>query len=46
MVVIDFVYLVYVDSNVMVGCIGEVGEIGCYVGLIYLLISVDNGFVV
>lgn len=45
-VVIDLVYFVYVDINVMVGNIGFLNEKGEYEGLVYLLIRVENNFIV
>ncbi|MGF1575734.1 MAG: LL-diaminopimelate aminotransferase [Cyanophyceae cyanobacterium] len=42
--VTDPVYPVYVDTNVMAGHTGEVGEDGKYEGLVYLPISAENNF--
>jgi LL-diaminopimelate aminotransferase len=41
----DPVYPVYVDTNVMAGHTGEVGEGGRYEGITYLPCGPDNGFV-
>ncbi len=43
--VTDPVYPVYVDTNVMAGHTGEVGEDGKYEGLVYLPISAENNFI-
>src|SRR5258705_4885862 len=43
--VMDPVYPVYVDTNVMAGHTGHVGESGSYAGLVYLPCTVENGFV-
>lgn len=43
-VIIDLVYFVYVDINVMVGNMGEVDDEGCYVGIYYLLLIKENKF--
>lgn len=42
--VTDPVYPVYVDTNVMAGRTGEVGQDGKYAGLVYLPCSKENGF--
>jgi len=41
----DPVYPVYVDTNVMAGHTGPADETGAYAGLRYLPCTVDNGFV-
>ena len=43
--VMDPVYPVYVDTNVMAGHTGEADESGIYSGLVYLPCDADNGFV-
>ena len=43
--VMDPVYPVYVDTNVMVGRTGPADDAGCYSGLMYLPCTPDNGFV-
>lgn len=43
--VMDPVYPVYVDTNVMVGHTGEAREDGSYEGLLYLECTEENGFV-
>jgi len=43
--VTDPVYPVYVDSNIMAGRGGSIGEDGRYQGLIYLPCTEENGFV-
>ncbi|MBK9071020.1 MAG: LL-diaminopimelate aminotransferase [Myxococcales bacterium] len=43
--VTDPVYPVYVDSNVMAGRTGPLGESGHYDGLVYLSCTAANGFV-
>ena len=43
--VMDPVYPVYVDTNVMAGHTGEADESGLYIGLVYLPCDADNGFV-
>ena len=43
--VMDPVYPVYVDTNVMAGHTGEAGEDGSYEGLLYLECTEENGFV-
>lgn len=43
--VTDPVYTVYVDTNVMAGRTGEMGDEGMYVGLTYLKCSAENNFV-
>jgi LL-diaminopimelate aminotransferase len=43
--VMDPVYPVYVDTNVMAGHTGEADESGLYSGLVYLPCDADNGFV-
>ena len=43
--VIDPVYPVYVDTNVMAGHTGNAGESGAYEGLVYLECNEANGFV-
>jgi LL-diaminopimelate aminotransferase len=43
--VMDPVYPVYVDTNVMAGHTGSANESGGYGGLIYLPCTVENGFV-
>ena len=43
--VTDPVYTVYVDTNVMAGRTGEMGEDGMYEGLTYLKCNAENGFV-
>jgi len=42
--VMDPVYPVYVDTNVMAGHTGEAGEGGVYEGLVYLACTEENGF--
>ncbi len=42
--VMDPVYPVYVDTNVMAGHTGPAGESGAYEGLIYLPCTAENGF--
>ncbi|MEO0964478.1 MAG: LL-diaminopimelate aminotransferase [Planctomycetota bacterium] len=42
--VCDPVYPVYVDTNVMAGHTGPVGDDGRYGGLVYLPMTVDNAF--
>ncbi len=42
--VMDPVYPVYVDTNVMAGHTGEAGEGGTYEGLVYLPCTAENGF--
>ena len=41
----DPVYPVYVDSNVMAGRTGPLGDDGRYSGIVYLPATADNGFV-
>jgi len=43
--VMDPVYPVYVDTNVMAGHTGEANEQGAYAGLVYLPCNSANGFV-
>lgn len=43
--VMDPVYPVYVDTNVMAGHTGPGGENGLYEGLVYLPCTAENGFV-
>lgn len=43
--VMDPVYPVYVDTNVMAGHTGPAGELGGYEGLVYLPCTPANGFV-
>lgn len=43
--VMDPVYPVYVDTNVMAGHTGEANEDGSYEGITYLECSAENGFV-
>lgn len=43
--VMDPVYPVYVDTNVMAGHTGEADERGLYAGLVYLPCGAENGFV-
>lgn len=43
--VLDPVYPVYVDTNVMVGRTGPARPNGQYEGLVYLPVTADNGFV-
>ena len=43
--VTDPVYTVYVDTNVMAGRTGEMGDDGMYEGLCYLKCNAENGFV-
>lgn len=43
--VMDPVYPVYVDTNVMAGHTGEADESGAYAGLVYLPCTAENGFV-
>lgn len=43
--VMDPVYPVYVDTNVMVGHTGPAAEDGSYAGLLYLPCTAENGFV-
>ena len=43
--VTDPVYTVYVDTNVMAGRTGEMGDDGMYEGLTYLKCNTENGFV-
>ena len=43
--VLDPVYPVYVDTNVMVGRTGEANEQGQYAGLVYLPVTAENDFV-
>ena len=43
--VTDPVYTVYVDTNVMAGRTGEMGEDGMYEGLTYLKCNAENGFI-
>jgi len=43
--VMDPVYPVYVDTNVMAGHTGAANEFGAYQGLIYLPCNAENGFV-
>jgi len=43
--VMDPVYPVYVDTNVMAGHTGSANEFGAYEGLIYLPCNAENGFV-
>jgi LL-diaminopimelate aminotransferase len=43
--VMDPVYPVYVDTNVMAGHTGQVDESGAYAGLVYLPCTAENGFV-
>ena len=42
--VLDPVYPVYVDTNVMVGRTGEAGSNGQYAGLVYLPVNAENNF--
>ncbi len=43
--VMDPVYPVYVDTNVMAGHTGEADECGAFAGLLYLPCTPENGFV-
>ena len=43
--VMDPVYPVYVDTNVMAGHTGEGNDAGLYEGLVYLACTAENGFV-
>jgi len=43
--VVDPVYPVYVDTNVMAGHTGPAGDTGAYAGLVYLPCTKENGFV-
>src|SRR6267154_354235 len=43
--VMDPVYPVYVDTNVMAGHTGEADSTGAYAGLVYLKCSAENGCV-
>ena len=43
--VMDPVYPVYVDTNVMAGHTGEGDVAGLYAGLVYLECTAENGFV-
>ena len=43
--VTDPVYTVYVDTNVMAGRTGEMGDDGMYEGLTYIKCNSENGFV-
>jgi len=43
--VMDPVYPVYVDTNVMAGHTGPANEFGAYEGLVYLPCTAENGFV-
>jgi LL-diaminopimelate aminotransferase len=43
--VIDPVYPVYVDTNVMAGRTGPADEQGRYAGLVYIPVTAENGFV-
>jgi LL-diaminopimelate aminotransferase len=43
--VMDPVYPVYVDTNVMAGHTGDASETGSYSGLVYLPCTPENGFV-
>ncbi len=43
--VMDPVYPVYVDTNVMAGHTGDADDKGVYDGLVYLACTADNGFV-
>ena len=43
--VMDPVYPVYVDTNVMAGHTGEAGESGAFAGLVYLPCTAENNFV-
>ncbi len=43
--VMDPVYPVYVDTNVMAGHTGEANEAGAYEGILYLECNAENGFV-
>jgi LL-diaminopimelate aminotransferase len=43
--VIDPVYPVYVDTNVMAGSTGEADDAGRYRGLVYVPVTADNDFV-
>ena len=43
--VVDPVYPVYVDSNVMAGHTGSADDSGTYEGLVYLPCTKSNGFV-
>jgi LL-diaminopimelate aminotransferase len=43
--VMDPVYPVYVDTNVMVGNTGDADTTGAYAGLVYLPCTAENGFV-
>lgn len=43
--VMDPVYPVYVDTNVMAGHTGEADAAGAYAGLVYLPCTAENGFV-
>lgn len=43
--VMDPVYPVYVDTNVMAGHTGPANELGAYEGLVYLPCNAKNGFV-
>ena len=43
--VVDPVYPVYVDTNVMVGNTGSANDVGGYAGLVYLPVTEENDFV-
>ena len=43
--VTDPVYPVYVDTNVMGGRAGQLGDDGCWSDIIYLPVTAENGFV-
>ncbi|MFY8216039.1 MAG: LL-diaminopimelate aminotransferase [Chthoniobacterales bacterium] len=43
--VMDPVYPVYVDTNVMAGHTGDADDQGVYPGLVYLVCNAENGFV-
>jgi LL-diaminopimelate aminotransferase len=43
--IVDPVYPVYVDTNVMAGHTGPANDTGAYKGLVYLPCTKDNGFV-
>jgi LL-diaminopimelate aminotransferase len=43
--VVDPVYPVYVDTNVMAGRTGPADELGRYAGLVYLPVTAENNFV-
>jgi len=43
--VVDPVYPVYVDTNVMAGRTGVADDFGRYAGLVYLPVTAENGFI-